>query len=116
VNFQELGVKQIQLQTLLDAENNNINNENTVDYSKEIENLRHEIYLTQEKYTTDLLESNTMKYIGMFMLLFYTVLLYLLFTLHIRRLHDLNKSGWLSLLMFLPIINLYLFVICGFFK
>mgnify|MGYP002335729084 FL=1 len=116
INFQELGAKQIQLQVLVDAENNNFNDDNNIDYSKEIEKLRYDISIEQEKYTKDLLESSTMQFIGKFMLFVYAVFFYLLFTFHIRRLHDLNKSGWLSLLILLPIINLYVFIICGFFK
>ncbi len=35
---------------------------------------------------------------------------------YVKRLHDLDKSGWLTLLAFVPLANIYLFVICGFFK
>jgi len=35
---------------------------------------------------------------------------------YIKRLHDLDKSGWMSLLMIVPLANIYLFIICGFFK
>jgi uncharacterized membrane protein YhaH (DUF805 family) len=34
----------------------------------------------------------------------------LVFSLLIRRLHDINQSGWLSLLIFVPLIN-FLFVL-----
>jgi len=34
-----------------------------------------------------------------------------LFSLHVRRLHDTNKSGWWSLLQFVPIVGLFLFVL-----
>jgi uncharacterized membrane protein YhaH (DUF805 family) len=34
----------------------------------------------------------------------------------IKRLHDLDKNPWLVLLLFIPYINFYLFLICGFFK
>lgn len=43
-------------------------------------------------------------------------LLYISFTSTIKRLHDLDKSGWMSLLLLVPFANIYLFVICGFFK
>ena len=36
--------------------------------------------------------------------------LYSIFILIIRRLHDLNKSGWMSLLLFIPLINLVVLV------
>lgn len=34
-----------------------------------------------------------------------------LLSFHIRRLHDLNQSGWLSLLSFVPLINIILFLV-----
>ena len=42
--------------------------------------------------------------------------LYITFTAYIKRLHDLDKSGWMSLLILIPFANIYIFVICGFFK
>lgn len=42
--------------------------------------------------------------------------LYVTFVSYIKRLHDLDKSWWMSLLLFVPLANIYLFVICGFFK
>lgn len=38
------------------------------------------------------------------------------FIIMIQRLHDLNKSGWLSLLIIVPLANIYLFVLLIFFK
>jgi len=38
------------------------------------------------------------------------------FILIIQRLHDLNKSGWMSLLMLVPLANIYLFILVVFFK
>jgi uncharacterized membrane protein YhaH (DUF805 family)/Tfp pilus assembly major pilin PilA len=38
------------------------------------------------------------------------------FILIIQRLHDLNKTGWLSLLALVPLANLYLFALVIFFK
>ena len=35
---------------------------------------------------------------------------------YIKRLHDLDKSGWFTLLIFVPFANIYIFIICGFFK
>ena len=35
------------------------------------------------------------------------IFLYFIFVFSIKRLHDLNKSGWLSLLNLIPIINLF---------
>lgn len=38
------------------------------------------------------------------------------FILMIQRLHDLNKTGWMSLLCLIPFANIYLLVILIFFK
>jgi len=46
----------------------------------------------------------------------YISLLVYSFILVIQRLHDLNKTGWMSLLMLVPFANIYLFVIVIFFK
>jgi len=35
---------------------------------------------------------------------------------YIKRLRDLDKNPWMTLLLFVPIANLYLVIICGFFK
>lgn len=37
----------------------------------------------------------------------YIALLYLNFVFTIRRLHDMNKTGWLSLLVIIPVINFF---------
>ena len=42
--------------------------------------------------------------------------IYIIFIFYIKRLHDLDKSGWMSLLILVPFANIYLFIICGFFK
>lgn len=36
----------------------------------------------------------------------YIALIYFLFVFTIRRLHDLNKTGWLSLLIIVPLVNI----------
>lgn len=41
---------------------------------------------------------------------------YVSFVTYIKRLHDLDKSWWMSLLLLVPLANLYLIVICWFFK
>lgn len=46
----------------------------------------------------------------------YFSLFYISIVTYIKRLHDLDKSGWMSLLLFVPFANIYLFVICCFFK
>ena len=33
------------------------------------------------------------------------------FSLYVRRLHDLNKTGWLSLLLLVPLVNFILIVV-----
>ena len=35
-------------------------------------------------------------------------------TLSVRRWHDLNKSGWMVLLSFIPLVNIYAFIMTGF--
>ena len=46
---------------------------------------------------------------GAILLLIFTIsYVWLSFALIIKRLHDVNKSGWLSLLSFIPLINLFL--------
>jgi uncharacterized membrane protein YhaH (DUF805 family)/Tfp pilus assembly protein PilE len=46
----------------------------------------------------------------------YIVMIVYSFILIIQRLHDLNKSGWMSLLMLVPLANIYLFILIIFFK
>lgn len=46
----------------------------------------------------------------------YIAILAFSFILIIQRLHDLNKTGWLSLLALVPLANLYLLVLVIFFK
>lgn len=35
-------------------------------------------------------------------------------SLNVRRWHDLNKSGWMTLLSFVPLVNIYAFIMTGF--
>jgi uncharacterized membrane protein YhaH (DUF805 family) len=46
----------------------------------------------------------------------YIAMLVFSFIIVIQRLHDLNKSGWMSLLMLVPLVNIYLMVLVIFFK
>jgi uncharacterized membrane protein YhaH (DUF805 family)/Tfp pilus assembly major pilin PilA len=46
----------------------------------------------------------------------YVAIIVFSFILIIQRLHDLNKTGWMSLLMLIPFANLYLLVLLIFFK
>ena len=46
----------------------------------------------------------------------YIALIAFSFILIIQRLHDLDKSGWLSLLILVPLANIYLMVLLIFFK
>lgn len=46
----------------------------------------------------------------------YIAMIYFSFIFAIRRLHDLNQSGWLSLLMLIPLVNLGLAVYLTFAK
>jgi uncharacterized membrane protein YhaH (DUF805 family) len=49
-------------------------------------------------------------YFAIFTVVFYVVPLTITFIISARRLHDLNSSGWLALLLLIPVINL-LFVL-----
>lgn len=52
--------------------------------------------------------SNIMLYIvAVIGLFFYIGLIYLTFIFTIRRLHDKNQSGWLSLIALVPLINIF---------
>jgi uncharacterized membrane protein YhaH (DUF805 family) len=44
------------------------------------------------------------------------IYIYISIASYVKRLRDLWKSPWMVLLMFVPIANLYLWIICGFFK
>lgn len=46
----------------------------------------------------------------------YIVMVVFSFILIIQRLHDLNKTGWMSLLAIVPLANIYLIVLLIFFK
>ncbi len=48
--------------------------------------------------------------------LFYIIFVYISFMILVKRLHDLDKNGWMSLLALIPFVNIYIFIICGFFK
>ena len=49
-------------------------------------------------------------------MILYIPLIYVTIILAIKRLHDLNKSGWFYLLAFVPIVNIYIIIITLFFK
>ncbi|OTG84968.1 DUF805 domain-containing protein [Acinetobacter sp. ANC 4648] len=44
------------------------------------------------------------------LILIYIAVFYFSFIFAIRRLHDKNQSGWLTLLMLLPLVNLFFFI------
>lgn len=46
----------------------------------------------------------------------YIFLIYVSIASYIKRLRDLDKNPWMVLLAFVPLANIYLIVICGFFK
>lgn len=52
---------------------------------------------------------------GLGSLILTLIYVYSLFTLMIRRLHDLNHTGWLSLLFLVPMINFFLVIYLMFF-
>lgn len=53
---------------------------------------------------------------GLIMFAAYIFILYTSFLVGIQRLHDLNQSGWLILLMFIPLANLGLLIFLVFVK
>ena len=52
--------------------------------------------------------------IPVFKLLVLSYMFLFIFSLSIRRLHDLNKSGWLSLLLAIPIVDFFVALYIGF--
>jgi len=48
--------------------------------------------------------------------IWYFYIAYVSVVAYIKRLRDLDKNPWLALLLLIPFVSLYLFVICGFFK
>ena len=52
---------------------------------------------------------------GLFILLFYVMINYVFAVIHIKRLHDLNQTGWLWLIIYIPLLNLFLFIYLVFF-
>ena len=44
------------------------------------------------------------------------MIIYVSVLAYIKRLHDLDKSWWMALLLLIPFVSIYLFIICGFFK
>lgn len=53
---------------------------------------------------------------GPLLVIAYIYISYIQVSAYIKRLHDLDKNGWLTLLAFVPIANIYVFILCGFFK
>jgi len=49
--------------------------------------------------------SSTIHILGILLTVFYITFFYLCFIFIIRRLHDQNQSGWLSLLVLIPFLN-----------
>lgn len=56
-----------------------------------------------------ILPSSTL--VSIFSILASLLLFIFYFSVNVRRFHDLNKSGWLSLLVFIPIVNAILGII-----
>ena len=54
--------------------------------------------------------------LSVFIGILYIIIIYIIIVTYIKRLHDLDKSGWWILLLFVPFANFYLWIICGFFK
>ncbi|WP_111860777.1 DUF805 domain-containing protein [Acinetobacter sp. CFCC 10889] len=58
------------------------------------------------------LSSGTSPSLGLFVpiILIYIILIYCTYIFAIRRLHDLNKTGWLSLVLLIPLIGLFFWI------
>ena len=46
----------------------------------------------------------------------YAAVIYVSIVSYIKRLRDLDKNPWMALLTFVPLANIYLWIICAFFK
>lgn len=59
--------------------------------------------------------SPAMWFFALLAIVFYVVIVYFNFVFTIRRLHDCNKSGWLSLLYLVPLLSLFfmLYLFCA---
>ena len=55
-------------------------------------------------------ENKTLAYIVL------SIMLYIIIIAFVKRLRDLNKSAWFSLLLFIPVINIFLLIYCWFYK
>lgn len=53
---------------------------------------------------------------GVVMLISYIYIIYVSVCSYIKRLRDLDKNPWMTLLMFVPIVSLFLAIYCGFWK
>ena len=69
----------------------------------------HAVFNLPSYETTEslLLIEETIESLNAFVALINFIYLYFLFVFSIKRLHDLDRSGWLSLLNLIPIINLF---------
>lgn len=83
-----------------------------IERKNNIENTKKEI----ELYKSTLGNSTLLTLIPIIVVIFVFIILWISTTAYIKRLHDLNKSGWLVLINFIPFISLILFIYCGFFK
>ena len=43
-------------------------------------------------------------------------IIYVQYAAYMKRLHDLDKTWWWTLLLNVPLVNIWLFIYCGFFK
>lgn len=81
-------------------------------------NLSHQLKETREKVERQ--KSSTPSWTIMVIFQIFTLIWYILYcyirtVAYIKRLHDLWKSGWLSVLTFVPLISIGMLIWCGFF-
>ena len=91
--------------------------DNIWDYSGEIEVLENEIKsLREEKNSIDSTNSDFPIIYLIILGILYVLIIYINIVSNIKRFHDLWKSGWYTLLVFVPFVNLFVFIWIAFFR
>ena len=84
----------------------------------EISKIKNEVKKLEKVRSKKSFPFPTKLFFGVIILLWfmYIVYLYISFVAYIKRLHDLDKSGWWALIQLIPFINIWLIIYCGFFR
>ena len=48
--------------------------------------------------------------IDIFLIVLYSIAIYFLFILYVRRLHDIGRNGWISILALIPIVDVFFLI------